>query len=49
MTQYGVYTRNCAGVTIYHLGMFESAEQAKQEAKEQYAWYTSEPIVEMTA
>ena len=49
MKRYGVFTRNCAGVTIYHLGMFESAEQAKQEAKEQYAWYTSEPIVEMTA
>ena len=44
MKAYGIYTRNQAGTTIYYIGVFETAEQAKQDAITNYRWYAVDPI-----
>ena len=52
MKTYGIYTRNCAGTTIYHIGKYASVNEAYEEAKREYKWFATNPdistIIELT-
>lgn len=43
MMSYGIYTRNQTGVTIYHVGSFETEQAAREHALKNFAWYATEP------
>ena len=38
-----IYTRNQAGTTLYHLGLFETYEEAYERAIKGYGWFRVEP------
>lgn len=41
--QYGIYTRNQSGTTIYYIGRYTTEQEAQEAALLHFAWYAIEP------
>ncbi len=42
LKRYGIKVRNCAGTTIYDVGLHSNQQKAFEAAKKGYAWFTFE-------
>lgn len=45
-TRYGIEVINCAGTTIYNVGLYCSKKEAFEAAKKSYKWFQRDPKIQ---